>query len=147
MEKDTERAAQGIVPAVWDAAEREGQGTMAEKMILVLLILVSAEAVRQIIKRKKYGGSCCGEHEETVKKIQAADRRKSHYPYSAVLKVEGMTCENCARRVENALNTLDGTWAKVDISTHLAKLRLKEPPDEKKLVRIVAEAGYSARML
>ena len=36
-------------------------------------------------------------------------------PYTAVLQVDGMTCSNCVRRVENALNRLDGVWAEADL--------------------------------
>ena len=53
-----------------------------------------------------------------------------------------MTCENCARRVENALNGLDGVWAKVDIGIHRADVRTKTPPDENALLESVRQAGY-----
>ncbi|MBQ8953570.1 MAG: heavy-metal-associated domain-containing protein, partial [Clostridia bacterium] len=54
----------------------------------------------------------------------------------------GMTCENCARRVENALNALEGVWATVRIDTHTARVRCKTEPDEAALRGAVTGAGY-----
>ena len=53
-----------------------------------------------------------------------------------------MTCENCARKVENALNRLDGTWAIVSISGGSAKVLSKTPPDEAAIREAVRGAGY-----
>ena len=58
------------------------------------------------------------------------------------LRIGGMTCENCARKVENALNRLDGTWAIVSISGGSAKVLSKTPPDEAAIREAVRGAGY-----
>ena len=50
--------------------------------------------------------------------------------------------ENCARKVENALNRLDGTWAIVSISGGSAKVLSKTPPDEAAIREAVRGAGY-----
>lgn len=116
---------------------------MVSGAIVLVLALLLAWAVGHLVKKAKYGGGCCGEHVTAEKKIRVKDKTKSHYPFSVMYKIEGMTCESCARRVENALNALDGIWADVDIGSHMAKIRLKSPPDEKQLIRVIAEAGYS----
>jgi copper chaperone CopZ len=53
-----------------------------------------------------------------------------------------MTCENCAIRVENALNGLPGTWASVSIADHTALVRTTAEPDLPALREAVAKAGY-----
>ena len=55
-----------------------------------------------------------------------------------------MTCANCAIRVENALNGLPGTWAKVSIATKTATVRTKEEPDAdaSAMREAVTSAGY-----
>ena len=53
-----------------------------------------------------------------------------------------MTCVNCAIRVENALNGLPGTWAKVSIATKTATVRTKEEPDASAMREAVTSAGY-----
>ena len=93
-------------------------------------------------RKAKKGGGCCGDREETVCKTSVKDRSRAHYPYAVQLEIGGMTCENCARRVENALNSLDGVWATVRIDSHTAHLRLKSAPDVERLREAVRQAGY-----
>jgi copper chaperone CopZ len=110
-------------------------------LIIFLLLLISLAVVTAARKMRR-GGGCCGEHEAVEKKVAAADRNKSHYPWAATLGIGGMTCENCSRKVENALNTLKGTWASVSISSHSARVLCKEEPDEALLREAVRGAGY-----
>ena len=80
-------------------------------VVLVLLTLCVCFGIRSYAKKLRQGGGCCGEREPAEKKVRVADRNRSHYPYHAVLKIDGMVCANCARRVENAINRMDGYWA------------------------------------
>ena len=113
-----------------------------EILIVTALALAVIWAAVHMVRKFRKGGGCCPEHEEAVRRETVRDRNKAHYPYTVSLSVSGMTCENCARKVENALNSLEGIWAKVDISTHKATVRCKEEPDERLLARTVMEAGY-----
>ena len=108
----------------------------------LLLAAVLILALLRVRKRARSGGGCCGDRPETVQKTAVKDRNKSHYPYELTLQIGGMTCENCARRVENALNSLDGVWATVRIDSHTAHLRLKSAPDVEQLREAVRQAGY-----
>ncbi len=110
--------------------------------IVLIVIVVLAWAVSHVMKKMRRGGGCCGEYETAEKKVSIADKNKKHYPYAAEIKIEGMVCENCSRRVENAFNALEGVWAKVDMGQHSAKVYLKDPPDKKVLSKVVREAGY-----
>ena len=58
------------------------------------------------------------------------------------MTIDGMTCSNCVRRVENALNQLDGVWAQVDLSSRKAAVRMKQPLPEDTLRDAVRAAGY-----
>ncbi|MBQ9155342.1 MAG: heavy-metal-associated domain-containing protein [Eubacterium sp.] len=115
---------------------------MIQAMIIIVLAALIIWAVRKTVKKSRQGGGCCPEHEETVKKQGVEDRDKSHYPFKATLEIGGMTCDNCARRVENALNSLDGTWASVSIADRRAKVLSKRPPDQEELSGAVIGAGY-----
>ena len=118
---------------------------MAEKAALLAVIAALAALIVLLVRRKvRGGGGCCGTHERMEAKIRVRDRNPAHYPYRATLAVGGMTCANCARRVENALNALDGVWARVDLGTGRARLRLKDAPDERRLREAVLRAGYVA---
>lgn len=112
--------------------------------IIIVLIVAAIVVFGSIsyIKKLKKGGDCCPEHEEATKSVKVKDRDKSHYPYEAKLAIEGMSCNNCVRNVENALNALDGTWATVSLEDNMATVLLKNPPDIEKLSKAVADAGY-----
>ena len=112
--------------------------------IIIVLIVAAIVVFGSIsyIKKLKKGGDCCPEHEEATRSVKVKDRDKSHYPYEAKLAIDGMSCNNCVRNVENALNALDGTWATVSLEDNMATVLLKNPPDIEKLSKAVADAGY-----
>ncbi|MCR5499918.1 MAG: heavy-metal-associated domain-containing protein [Acetatifactor sp.] len=96
------------------------------------------------IKRKiQYGSSCCGEKEKPVDRVQAPDADPSHYPYHYVIKVEGMTCNNCARRVENAFHQTGEALARVHLRTKQVKLGYKRSVNRQELAKIIDAAGYT----
>ena len=111
-------------------------------LIVIILAAVIGWAVFHTIQKSKKGGGCCGEHEETEKRIKVKDRNVRNYPYTTELTVGGMTCDNCARRVENALNGMKDTWAVVRIDNSRAVVRTKDIPDEKQIRETVRQAGY-----
>lgn len=115
---------------------------MGNIIIGVLLAALIAWAVWRTVQRSKKGSACCGEREEAEAKVRVTDRNKAHYPYEVTMEIGGMTCENCARRVENALNRLDGVWASVRLDSRRARVRCKTAPEEAALREAVRAAGY-----
>lgn len=114
-------------------------------VVLVLLTLCVCFGIRSYAKKLRQGGGCCGEREPAEKKVRVADRNRSHYPYHAVLKIDGMVCANCARRVENAINRMDGYWAEADVAGARANVHCKEKPDlgQLKVKEAVRAGGYT----
>ncbi|MBQ9251372.1 MAG: heavy-metal-associated domain-containing protein [Clostridia bacterium] len=113
-----------------------------EIVLILLLASLLGWAVGRSVRKARRGGGCCGEREQTEARVSIQDRNKSHYPFQVTLQIGGMTCENCARRVENALNSLEGIWADVRILNHQATVRAKKKPDETTLRQAVQNAGY-----
>ncbi len=116
---------------------------MGNVIIIMALVLVIGIAVYSTVHRVRYGSSCCGERDPEEKKVKVADRNKNNYPYTYVLKVDGMHCSNCARRVENALNAVNGRWAIADVSKKEVLLRTKSEENESELGSVIAKAGYT----
>lgn len=108
-------------------------------VVLVLAILLAVVyAVRSFAKR--LSGGCCGSSgSENVKRVRVSDKNPEHYPYAAVLTIDGMVCGGCTTRVENALNTLEGVWAKADLSQRRAVVRMKREVDDADLRAAVNE--------
>lgn len=105
---------------------------MSSSGIIVTILIVAVLAVVAYITiknyRKQLDEGCCGAGGDAGpgEKVEPADKDESHYPYIADVSIEGMHCDNCVRKVENAVNRIDGAWAKVDLPSNSAKVLLKD---------------------
>ena len=115
---------------------------MANVIIVLLLLAVVCYGIYSFVHHLRHGGGCCGEHEAPAKKIKAADANKSHYPHRLIMGVDGMTCQNCQRHVENALNVMPGTWATVDLAAQNVTILTKDEADEDAIRQAIRDAGY-----
>lgn len=115
---------------------------MANVIIVLILVATVGYGIYSFIHHLRHGGGCCGEHDAPAKKVRAADTNKSHYPHHLVMGVDGMTCQNCQRRVENALNAMPGTWAAADLAAQQVSILTKETPDEAAIRQAIRDAGY-----
>jgi len=115
---------------------------MGNVIIIAALIVIVIFAIFSTVRRIRFGSSCCGEKTPPDKKVRVKDRNKSDYPYEYVLKVDGMHCSNCARRIENAFNSTDGRWARADIADNEVMLLSKREETQQDLSAIVSSAGY-----
>ena len=61
-----------------------------------------------------------------------------------IVNIEGMCCEHCAKRVENALSAVGGVVsADVKLKKKLAVLRSRETLSEEEIKKVVTDAGYT----
>ena len=116
---------------------------MGDAVVIIVLLGIVALAVYGTVKRIRYGSSCCGEKTPPEKKVKVKDRNKASYPFVYRLKVDGMHCANCVRRVENAINSLEGCWAVVDLGKKEVTLRTKRETTEQDMRAVIAKAGYT----
>ena len=116
---------------------------MGTIIVLLVLTIIVVCAILSIRKRIKYGSACCGTHDAAPKKIKVKDKNKAHYPYTYTLTVDGMHCSNCARRVENALNSKDGVWAKVNLEKKSVLVRSKSELKCEDFSTVITKAGYT----
>lgn len=117
---------------------------MASVVITVLAAALIVFAVYQTVQKargKSKMASCCGSG-EPVRKKRVADRDASHYPYRYKLAIENMKCSNCAANVENALNDVEGNWAKVNLGKKEADVLSKLPRTEEDFAMALANTCY-----
>ena len=69
-------------------------------------------------------------------------QQKEEHPMKIKLKIEGMSCGHCSARVEQALNSIEGITAKVDLQKKEALVESDQPIDRALLVEAVDNAGY-----
>lgn len=112
-------------------------------IILLILAVIAGYGAYSYMKKLTKGGGCCGEFEEAEKKVKVKDRNKKNYPYKTIIKIDGMSCVNCATRVENALNALGDTLAEVQLGDRQATVYTKQPADLEKFRKAVSNAGYT----
>ena len=63
------------------------------------------------------------------------------------MTISGMTCPHCYVRVENALNSLAGVSARVDVAAKTASVQCDPSVDDSTLIRAVQQAGYNVTAL
>ena len=115
-------------------------------IILSLVAVAVVLGIRRIIGVISGRRSCCsGDVKSSAKRfrrVRVQDTDESHYPYRADLTIAGMSCENCVKNVEAALDSLSGTWATVDLASRTAHVRSKSPIDDVACRDVVSRAGY-----
>lgn len=90
---------------------------MGNTIVIMILIAVAALALLRTRKHFK-GGGCCGSGSNT---IRTQKKLTGTVIGQKTLTIEGMHCENCQARIENAINRIDGVACQVN-------LRKKPPP-------------------
>lgn len=91
--------------------------------------------------RGKAKSSCCGTPEvKAVRKVEDTD--ESHYPYVYKLTIDGMKCSNCALNVENALDSMDGVWARVSLGQREARVLSKAKHERADFEEALSKTAY-----
>lgn len=128
-------------------------GTFITVVLLAAVAAVAVFGARHLLRVALGKDSCCGgssaggttrpRRKPRRAGSQKADPDQTHYAHTSQIVVRGMTCERCARRVEQYLGALPGTLATVDLSSRTATVLTKEEPDLGALERAIEDAGYS----
>ncbi len=63
------------------------------------------------------------------------------------VKITGMTCDQCAKSAEDALNALSGVKASVSYADSLAKVESTGEFEHRQLLKAVESKGYGARLI
>ena len=65
-----------------------------------------------------------------------------------IVHVEGMCCEHCAKRVENALSAVAGVVsADVKLKKKIAVIRSREEVADEAIKEVITEAGYTVQAI
>lgn len=111
---------------------------MENYIIIGILVLVITVAILRAAKHFK-GGGCCGSGSQIIRTTKTLTEPKIG---EKTLTVEGMHCENCEIRVENALNRLDGVACKVRWKIKTAVVSYSAEIPDSLLRQTVERLGY-----
>lgn len=121
---------------------------MMAATIVICIVLAGVLVLGFFHFRKTLRSGCCGSGGDAVPtRTRVQDRNLSHYPYTEVLEIGGMSCRNCAAHVQNALNALDGVYAKVNLRKRNATVHMKTKVPDSRLCQAVVDAGYTVAVL
>jgi len=109
---------------------------MATYIILFILILIVVYASYNSYKHFKGEGDCCG-GSVAVKEKDINDVKDKK-----LINITGMHCENCAKRIQNKLNELEGLKAEVSFKDKKALLKSNKTIDLNRVKQVVNELGY-----
>lgn len=115
---------------------------MNNSATIVICILLGILCIYSVISyAKKLKNGCCGAECGEIP-VKPKDTDISHYPYKTTVYINGMTCNGCKIRIENAFNRLDNTYAKVNLKKKYADIHSTEPVAESKIREIIEQLGY-----
>lgn len=113
--------------------------SMEDYIIIGIILIAVAFAVLRAVKHFR-GGGCCGSGGTTIRDKKALTEPKLG---EKQLMIQGMHCENCAIRIENALNRLDGVLCKVNLKKKLATVSYSKEVSPELLKDAVEKLGYT----
>ena len=65
-----------------------------------------------------------------------------------IVNIEGMCCDHCAKRVENALSAVSGVVsADVKLKKNVAVIRSREEVSADEITKVVSDAGYTVKAI
>ena len=113
---------------------------MATAIIIILLILICIFSVKSYMKKLAHG--CCGTGGDDEKTPETkADI--SEYKYKYTVKVGGMSCKNCAAKIENTFSRKDGLYAKADFKNGITEIYSNADVSEFTIRQTIVGLGYS----
>lgn len=113
---------------------------MGDFIVIGVLFVVVAVGVFYTVRHFKGEGGCCGGGSYRPKR-----KKLSHVKYQRAFTVEGMHCQHCKRRVEEAVNDMAGLAARVDLKGGTLTVSYeREVPDEE-LAAKLARIGYAVK--
>ena len=114
-------------------------GTVSTIIIVVILVVILFFAVKNSIPHFRGEGGCCG---GSGKEKLIKPKKLENVTATKIMKIEGMRCENCYRRVQNALNCIDGVNARVYGEKAEAVVKLGRDIDDSEIKKAVTDLGY-----
>lgn len=108
-------------------------------LYVLIAALVVLGLVYAIVSIKKKGSASCGcQCSECMKSSNATE-----YAHTYTIRIDGMSCEHCKARVENAFNELEGCSAEVNLDEKIATLHSVKELTEAVMKQTVENLGFT----
>lgn len=118
---------------------------MGNAIVVAVLVVICIFAVISYRKRLS-GGGCCGSGGGIIK-IEPENKNTKSYAHKIKVYIDGMHCENCAARIENAFNELGGCYAKANVKKGYADVWSNDVLNEQKTKDLIEDKGYGFKSM
>lgn len=118
---------------------------MSNLIVIVVLLVIVAWAVKESAKHLHGEGGCCGGG--SCERSAKPEKKKLDGPvlHSYDFQVEGMHCEHCAAKVARAINAIDGAAADVNLRKKHAHVDCDRDIAPATIITAVAREGYAVK--
>lgn len=110
---------------------------MENYIIIAIIAAMVFLGIRSSIKHFKGQGGCCGGGSYRPKR-----KRLKGVLYQKTFQIEGMHCEHCKNRVEEAVNEIPGAAGRVNLKKAELKVSYAEEMDDERIIKNIEKAGY-----
>ena len=114
---------------------------MENYIIIGIIAVIFVTAVISSIKHFKGEGGCCGGRSYKPKR-----KKLKGVKYQKTFKVDGMRCEHCKRRVEEAVNDIKGVSGKVNLKKGELAVSYAEVISDGIIKSKIEKAGYTVNI-
>lgn len=112
---------------------------MGNIIIIAILLVVVAFALKNTVKHFKGEGGCCGGGGCTAVETKVLAGPKLG---EKIIKMEGMHCDNCKNSIERQINKIEGASAKVNLRKKIAVVSYDRELDEEELRRTIEALDF-----
>lgn len=113
---------------------------MATAIVGVIVLVALYFAFKGVIKHWRGESSCCGGGAITP---PPKKELKGTIVDTKIVDIEGMTCGNCKIRVEQALDSIDGATAEVNLHRNHAVVKMTREVSDDEIRQALAGSGYT----
>lgn len=113
---------------------------MATAIVGVIVLVALYFAFKGVIKHWRGESSCCGGGAITP---PPKKELKGTIVDTKIVDIEGMTCGNCKIRVEQALDSIDGAAAEVNLHRNHAVVKMTREVSDDEIRQALAGSGYT----
>lgn len=110
---------------------------MSNFIIAAILAVILCFALRSSIRHFHGEGGCCGgsTYKAHRKKLDTVIGKKT-------VSVKGMSCQNCVNHVMEAVNSIDGASAVVNLKKGVVTVSMAHPVSNELIKNAIERAGY-----
>lgn len=112
---------------------------MGTIVVILILVVIAAIALRGALKYFKGEGGCCGGGDSVS---EPKKELEGEIIATKVVSIEGMHCENCKNSIEHQINRIDGAACQVNLKKKTATITMTRPISDYEITRDIERLDF-----